>query len=82
MVKNIRKHVLFSRSSSAETLLWQKHLIPAPFYLKRILLVLISATLLDLSTIPSSMSAVGELASEKQAIAFDGNFIATPYQVT
>ena len=59
-----------------------KHLIPAPFYLKSILLLLISATLLYLSTIPSSMSAVGELESQKQAIAFDGNFIATPYQVT
>ena len=33
---NIRKHLLFSGSSCAETLLWQKRLIPTPFYLKSI----------------------------------------------
>ena len=51
-------------------------------YLKSILLLLISAKLLYLSTIPSRLSAVGEdqkLASHKKAIAFEGNFIATPH---
>ena len=33
---SLRKHLLFSGSSSAETLLWQKQLIHAPFYLKRV----------------------------------------------
>ena len=61
---NIRKHLLFSRSSSAETLIWQKQLILAPFYLKSISLLLISATLLYLSTIPSCMCAVGEETSK------------------
>ena len=54
----------FSGSSSAETLLWQKQLILAPFYLKSISLFLISATLLYLSRITSCMSAVGEETSE------------------
>ena len=63
---NIWKHLLFSGSSSAETLLWQKQLIPAPFYLNIISLLLISATLLNLSTIQSCMSAVGEETSEPE----------------
>ena len=46
--------------TSGETLLWQKQLISAPFYLKSILLLLISATLLYLSTIPSYKSVVGK----------------------
>ena len=50
VVKNTRKHLLFSRSSCAETLFRQKQL---SFLLKSILLLLISATLLYLSTIPS-----------------------------
>ena len=33
---SLRKHLLFSGSSSAETLLWQKQLIHGPFYLKRV----------------------------------------------
>ena len=33
---SLRKHLLFSGSSSAETLLWQKQLIHAPFCLKRV----------------------------------------------
>ena len=49
---NIRKHLFFSGSTCGETLLWQKLLIPTPFYLKSILFLLISATLLYLSTIP------------------------------
>ena len=61
---NIRKHLLFSGSSCAETLLWQKQLIPASFYLKSIPLLLISVTLHYLSTIPSS--AVGEETSEPE----------------
>ena len=63
---NIRKHLLFSGSSRAETLLWQKQLIPTPFYLKGISLLLTSATLLYLPTIPSCMSAVGEETSESE----------------
>ena len=63
---NIQKHLLFSGSSSAETLLWQKQLIPAPFYLKSISLLLISATLLYLSTIPSCMSTVGKETSDPE----------------
>ena len=39
--KNIRKHLLSSGSSRSETLLWQKQLIPAPFYLKSISVLLI-----------------------------------------
>ena len=53
---NIQKHLLFSGSSCAETLLWQKQPIPAPFYLKIISLLLISATLLYLTTISSCKS--------------------------
>ena len=60
---DIRKYLLFSGSSSAEAILWQKQLIPAPFYLKSISLLLMSATLLYLSTIPSCTSAVGEETS-------------------
>ena len=41
LLSNIWKHLLFSGSSSAETLLWQKQLIPAPFCLKGISLLLI-----------------------------------------
>ena len=70
---NIQKHLLFSGSSSAETLLWQKQLIPAPFYLKRISLLLISATLISalyLSTIPWFMSAVGKETSEPETSYF------------
>ena len=63
MVKYL-KTSSFSGSSSAETLLWQRQLILAPFYLKSISLFLISATLLYLSTITSCMSAVGEEFSE------------------
>ena len=63
---NIRKHLLFSGSSRAEIFLWQKQLIPAPFYLKSISLLLISATLLYLWTILSYMSAVGEEHSEPE----------------
>ena len=63
---NIRKHLLFSGSSRAETLLSQKQLIPTPFYLKSISMLLTSATLLYLSTIPSCMSAVGEETSESE----------------
>ena len=60
-----------------------KQLIPGPFSLKSISLLLISVTFLYLSTIPSSMSAVGnKRGSQKQTIAFDENFIATPHQVT
>ena len=65
---NIPKYLLFSGSSSAETLLWQKQLIPAPFCLKSISLLLISATLLYLSTIPSvCLLLAKKLASQKQA---------------
>ena len=64
---NIQKHLLFSGSSCAETLLWQKQPIPAPFYLKTISLLLISATLLYLTTIPSCMSADGGETSEAEA---------------
>ena len=63
---NIRKHLLFSGSSRAETLLSQKQLIATPFYLKSISMLLTSATLLYLSTIPSCMSAVGEETSEPE----------------
>ena len=63
---NIRKHLLFSGSPSAETLLWQKQLIPDNFYLKLISLLLISATLLYLSTIRSCMFAAGEETSEPE----------------
>ena len=66
MVKNIRKHLLFSGSSCAETLLWQKQPIPASFYLKSISLLLISVTLHYLSAIPSCISAVGEETSEPE----------------
>ena len=65
---NIRKNLLFSGSSSTETLLWQKRLIPAPFYLKSISLLLISATFFYLSTIPSCMSDVGEETSKPETI--------------
>ena len=44
----------------------KKQLIPAPLYLKSISLLLASATLLYLSTIPSCMSAVGEETSEPE----------------
>ena len=67
---NYPKTSSFSRSSSAETLLWQKQLVPAPFYLKSISLLLISATLLFLSTIPSCMSVVGEETSEPETRYF------------
>ena len=63
---NIWKQLLFSGSSSAETPLSQKQLIPAPFYLKSISLLLISETLLYLSMIPSYMSAVGEETNEPE----------------
>ena len=65
---NIQRHQFFSGSSRAETLLWQKQLIPATFYLKSISLLLISATLLYLSTIPSCMSchAVSEETTEPE----------------
>ena len=63
---NIRKHLLFSGSSRAEILLWQKQLIPAPSYLKSISLLLISATLICLWTIPSYMSAVGKETSQPE----------------
>ena len=63
---NIQKHLLFSGSSSAETLLWQKQLVPALFYLKRISLLSISATFFYLSTNPSCMSAVGEETSDPE----------------
>ena len=53
-------------SSSGETLLWQKQLIPAPFYLKGISLLLIWVTLFFLPTIPSCMSAVGEGTSKPE----------------
>ena len=66
MVKNAGNYRLFSASSYAETLLWQKQLIPATFYLKNISLLIISATLLYLSTIPSCMSAVGEETSKPE----------------
>ena len=66
VVKNIRRHVLFSGCSCTETLLWQKQLIPAPFYLKSISLLLISATLLYHSTIPWCVCAVGEETSEPE----------------
>ena len=52
---NIQKHLLFSGFSCAETLLLQQLLIPTPFYLKSISSLLISATLLYLSIIPSCM---------------------------
>ena len=67
MVKSIRKHLLFSGSSCAETLLWQKQLIPASFYIKGISLLLISVTLHHLSTIPSCISAVGKESSVPEA---------------
>ena len=60
----ISKNILFSGSSCAETLLWQKQLIPASFYLKGISFLLISVTLLYLSTISSYMSAVGQETSK------------------
>ena len=67
MVENIREHVPFSGSSCPETLLWQKQLIPASFYLKSISLLLISVTLHYLSTIPSCrISAVGEETSQPE----------------
>ena len=66
---NIWKH-LFSGSSCAETLLWQKLLIPTPFYLESISFLLISATLLHLSTIPSCML----LLARKNEQARNGNY--------
>ena len=65
VVKNIRRHLLFSRSSCGETLLLQKQLIPDPFDLKSISLLLISATLHYLLIIPSC-HAVGEETSEPE----------------
>ena len=56
----------FSGSSCARTLLWQKQLIPASFYLKSIPLLLISVTLHYLSTILSCIFAVGEEISEPE----------------
>ena len=56
----------FSGCSCTETLLWQKRLIPAPFYLKGISLLLISATLLYHSTIPWCVCAVEEETSEPE----------------
>ena len=53
-------------SSSGETLLSQEQLIPAPFWLKGISLLLISVTLFYLPTIPSCISAVGEGTSKPE----------------
>ena len=64
--KIFKNNFFFSWSSCAETLLWQKQLIPAPFYLKSISLLLISATLLYHSTIPWCVCAVGEETSEPE----------------
>ena len=80
---NIQKHLLFSGSSSAETLFCQKQLVPAPFYFKRISLLSISATLLYLSTNLSCMSAVGEETSDPEiSTAFKEKVFAPPRQVT
>ena len=45
---------------------WQKHLVPGAFSLKNISLLLISVTFLYLSTILSSMSAVGKETREPE----------------
>ena len=77
VVKNIRKHLLFSRSFCLKTLPWQKQLIPAPFYLKSISSLLISATLIISQTFHHvCLLLAKKLASQRQAIAFDENFIA------
>ena len=74
---NIRKHLIFSWSSSAETLLWQKQLIPAPFYLKSISLLLISHYFISQPFHHVCLLLAKKLASQKQAIAFDENFFGT-----
>ena len=83
VVKNIRKHLLFSRSFCVKTLPWQKQLIPASFYLKSISSLLISATLLYLSNIPSCISAVGKETSEPEtSYCLWWKFYCSPHQVT
>ena len=83
LLLNIWKHLLFSGSSSAETLLWQKQLIPAPFCLKSISLLLIPQHYFTSQPFHHECLLLAKkLASQKQAIVFDENVFATPHQVT
>ena len=66
VVKNIQNFFCFSGASWAEFLLWQKQLIPAPFYFKSVSLLLISVILLYLSSILSCKFAVGEETSKTE----------------
>ena len=52
------------------------------FFLLKKYLIVVSLSHITSSLNHSIKSAIGELASQKQAIAFVGNFVATPHQVT
>ena len=73
---NLRKYLLLSGSSCAETVLWQKLLISAPFY-EKWLEHLIFVNLNHITYLSTILSCFRFVNQEDKA--FNENFIATPH---